>query len=95
MLISFALFAIINSFVTYQWSSVLVFFRDRIAIAVVVVAAVVVLVSVFSRSLVGVSFIPFRDFLGRSESKFFFELDFVPDFVAKDYFKINLSFVRC
>ena len=40
--------------------------------------------------LVGVSFISFRDLLGSSKSEFFFELEFV----AKDYFKIDLSFVN-
>ena len=51
------------------------------------VVAVVVVVSVFGR---GVSFISFRGLLRSSKSKFFFDLEFD----AKDYFKINASFVR-
>ena len=64
--------------------------RDRIAIAVVAVAAVVVLV--FGRPGLGrcVSFISFRGLFGSSKSKFFFD----SEFEAKDYFKINTSFVR-
>ena len=40
--------------------------------------------------LVGVSFISFRGLLGSSESEFFFD----SEFLAKDYFKINPSFVN-
>ena len=62
--------------------------RDRISIAVVVaVVVVVVVVSVFGRSVFRSSF---RGFLGSSESEFFFDLEFV----VKNYFKINPSFVR-
>ena len=54
------------------------------------VAAVVVLV--FGRPGLGrcVSFISFRGLFGSSKSKFFFD----SEFDAKDYFKINTSFVR-
>ena len=67
------------------------FFRNQIVVAVV--AAVVVVVDCcccFGFRSVGVSFISFRGFLGSSKSKFFFDLEFD----AKDYFKINTSFVR-
>ena len=59
-------------------------------VAVVVDDVDVDVVSVSGRRSVGVSFISFRGFLGSSKSKFFFD----SEFVVKDYFKINLSYVR-
>ena len=58
---------------------------SRLFLAVVLVTVV----CCFGFWLVGVLFISFRGLLGSSKSKFFFDLEFD----AKDYFKINTSFV--
>ena len=63
--------------------------RHCIAVGCCGCVVVVVAVCCFGFWSVGVSFISFRGFLGSSKSKFFFDLEFD----AKDYFKINTSFV--
>jgi len=64
-----------------------------ILLAAVLLFGVVVCCMRLFRFSVGrcfVRFVSFRGLLRSSESKFFFELEFV----VKDYFKINLSYVR-
>ena len=73
-----------------RYHSFAIALRLRLLRLSAVVVAVGCCCRVLGRPVFGVSFISFRGFLGSSKSEFFFD----SEFDAKDYFKINLSYVR-